>query len=48
MLPAMEFLKPEDRLPFLAILEQRSKQSADLPSLRAIRDYRRMLEEPKE
>src|SRR6185437_15147117 len=33
-----------DRLPLLAYLEQRAKLGADLPALRAIRDYRRMLE----
>ena len=44
LLPAMHHLKPHQRLPFLAIQEQRARQNADLPALRALKDFRVMLE----
>lgn len=45
LLPAMRMLKPHERLPFLALTEQQLRREADLPMLRALKDYRKMLGE---
>lgn len=47
LLPAMQRLPPHLHLPFLALMEQRAKQDADLAALRALRDYRKMLLSPE-
>jgi hypothetical protein len=38
-------LPPAERLPFLAVVEQRAKAAGDLQMLRAIKDYKKMMRE---
>lgn len=39
----LEALPPAERLPFLAVVEQRAKAEGDLQMLRAIKDYKKTL-----
>ncbi len=39
----LEQLDPSERLPFLAVVEQKALRSGDLEMLRGLRDYRKML-----
>ncbi len=45
MVRVLKDVVPEDQPPLLAYLEQQAKANSDLGALRAIRDYRKMLEE---